>query len=74
MHDLRHFYASGLIASGCDVATDQRALRAASAITTLVTERRSLHGRRRRTRTAAEHLMASAVHDRGDLVRTRDDP
>src|SRR3954451_1039884 len=25
-HDLRHFYASGLIASGCDVVTVQRAL------------------------------------------------
>ncbi len=27
-HDLRHFYASGLIASGCDVVTVQRAPRA----------------------------------------------
>lgn len=26
MHDLRHFYASGLIASGCDVVAVQRAL------------------------------------------------
>ncbi len=26
LHDLRHFYASGLIASGCDVVTVQRAL------------------------------------------------
>jgi hypothetical protein len=25
LHDLRHFYASGLIASGCDVVTVQRA-------------------------------------------------
>jgi integrase len=25
-HDLRHFYASGLIAAGCDVVTVQRAL------------------------------------------------
>jgi integrase len=26
LHDLRHFYASGLIADGCDVVTVQRAL------------------------------------------------
>lgn len=26
LHDLRHFYASGLIAGGCDVVTVQRAL------------------------------------------------
>jgi integrase len=26
LHDLRHFYASGLIAAGCDVLTVQRAL------------------------------------------------
>ena len=28
LHDLRHFYASGLIAAGCDVVTVQRAPRA----------------------------------------------
>jgi len=27
-----------------------------------------------RTRAAAEHLMASALHDRADLVRTNIDP
>jgi integrase len=26
LHDLRHFYASGLIAAGCDVVTVQKAL------------------------------------------------
>jgi len=26
LHDLRHFYASGLIAAGCDVVTVQRAM------------------------------------------------
>ena len=26
LHDLRHFYASGLIAAGCDVVTVQHAL------------------------------------------------
>lgn len=37
LHDLRHFYASGLIAAGCDVVTVQRALGHASASTTLET-------------------------------------
>jgi integrase len=36
-HDLRHFYASGLIAAGCDVVTVQRALGHTSATTTLST-------------------------------------
>ena len=35
LHDLRHFYASGLIAAGCDVVTVQRALGHAQASTTL---------------------------------------
>lgn len=35
LHDLRHFYASGLIAAGCDVATVQHALGHSSATTTL---------------------------------------
>lgn len=37
LHDLRHFYASGLIASGCDVVAVQRALGHASATTMLNT-------------------------------------
>jgi hypothetical protein len=37
LHDLRHFYASGLIASGCGVVTAQRALEHASVTTTLST-------------------------------------
>jgi integrase len=37
LHDLRHFYASGLIASGCDVVTVQRALGHADATMTLST-------------------------------------
>jgi integrase len=36
-HDLRHFYASGLIAAGCDVVTVQRALGHAKATTALNT-------------------------------------
>ena len=37
LHDCRHFYASGLIAEGCDVVTVQRALGHSSATTTLNT-------------------------------------
>jgi integrase len=37
MHDLRHFYASGLIASGCDVVAVQRARGHAKPTTTLTT-------------------------------------
>ena len=34
LHDLCHFYASGLIAAGCDVVTVQRALGHSKATTT----------------------------------------
>jgi integrase len=37
LHDLRHYFASGLIAAGCDVVTVQRAMGHASAMTTLNT-------------------------------------
>lgn len=35
LHELRHYFASGLIAAGCDVVTVQRAMGHASATTTL---------------------------------------
>ena len=37
LHDLRHFYAAGLIVAGCDVVTVQRALGHQSAVVTLST-------------------------------------
>lgn len=37
LHELRHYFASGLIAAGCDVVTVQRAMGHASATTTLNT-------------------------------------
>jgi integrase len=37
LHDLRHFYASGLIGQGCDVVTIQRSLGHSTATTTLNT-------------------------------------
>jgi integrase len=70
---VRHFYASGLIASGCDVVTVQRALGHASANTTLATYSHLWPDADDRTRTAAAHLMTAALQDRADLLRTSDD-
>jgi len=47
LHDLRHFYASGLIRAGCDVVTVQRALGHSSAAITLTTYSAFVAGRRR---------------------------
>jgi integrase len=47
LHELRHYFASGLIAAGCDVVTAQRALGHAKATTTLNTT--PTWGRPRRT-------------------------
>lgn len=66
LHDLRHFYASGLIASGCDVVTVQRALGHASANTTLATYSHLWPDADDRRRAAAEHLMAAALQDGAD--------
>jgi integrase len=61
LHDLRHFYASGLIAAGCDVVTVQRALGHASATTTLRTYAHLWPTAEDRTRAAAANLMRSAT-------------
>jgi integrase len=61
LHDLRHFYASGLIASGCDVVTVQRALGHARATTTLNTYSHLWPTAEDRTRAAAGALVASAL-------------
>ncbi|WP_409332603.1 tyrosine-type recombinase/integrase [Trujillonella humicola] len=60
LHDLRHFYASGLIASGCDVVTVQRALGHATATTTLNTYSHLWPTAEDRTRRAAEQLFADS--------------
>ncbi len=63
LHDLRHFYASGLIAAGCDVVTVQRSLGHAKATTTLNTYAHLWPTAEDRTRKAAESIMsASLVH------------
>jgi integrase len=69
LHDLRHFYASGLIAAGCDVVTVQRALGHAKATTTLNTYAHLWPTAEDRTRSAAASLMAS-VSAAADSVRT----
>ena len=57
LHDLRHFYASALIAAGCDVVTVQRALGHARATTTLNTYTHLWSTAEDRTRQAASELM-----------------
>jgi integrase len=70
LHDLRHFYASGLIAAECDVVTVQRALGHAKATTTLGTYAHLWPTAEDRTRQAASELMATALPILADQVRT----
>ncbi|MBS2939575.1 site-specific integrase [Nocardioides sp. J2M5] len=66
LHDLRHFYASGLIADGCDVVTVQHALGHSSPTITLNTYSHLWPKAEDRTRAAAASLWVSA-----DPVRTQ---
>jgi integrase len=61
LHDLRHFYASGLIAAGCDVVTVQRSLGHGSASVTLDTYGHLWPDANDRTRQAASELYAQSV-------------
>lgn len=61
LHDLRHFYASGLIAAGCDVVTVQRALGHASATTTLDTYTHLWPGAADRTRNAVQDIIEETL-------------
>ena len=70
LHDLRHFYASGLIAAGCDVVTVQRALGHAKATTTLNTYAHLWPTAEDRTRRAAGDLLAGVLPVLADRVRT----
>ncbi|WP_028657091.1 tyrosine-type recombinase/integrase [Nocardioides sp. J54] len=65
LHDLRHFYASGLIAAGCDVVTVQHALGHSSPTITLDTYSHLWPKAEERTRAAAASLWVPA-----DSVRT----
>lgn len=70
LHDLRHFYASGLIAAGCDVVTVQRALGHARPTTTLNTYSHLWPDAEDRTRSAAAGLIAAVYPDSADSSRT----
>jgi len=69
LHDLRHFYVSGLVASGCDVVTVQRAVGHSSATVTLSVYSHLWPDAADRTRAAAAQLM-TAVLSPADSVRT----
>ncbi|WP_267900150.1 tyrosine-type recombinase/integrase [Kocuria soli] len=60
IHDLRYFYASGLIAAGCDVVTVQRALGHSSATVTLNYYAHLWPSAEDKTREAAATLMQVA--------------
>lgn len=72
LHDLRHYYASGLIAAGCDVVTVQRALGHAKATTTLNTYSRMWPTAEDRTRAASASLLATVLAPVADSLRTAD--
>jgi integrase len=75
IHDLRHFFASGLIAAGCDVVTVQHSLGHAKASTTLNTYAHLWPTARDRTRDAAQSIMAVSMKDptRHEVLRTATD-
>ncbi|MDT5321823.1 MAG: hypothetical protein QOD88_4345 [Mycobacterium sp.] len=70
LHDLRHFYASGLIYAGCDVVTVQRALGHGNASVTLSTYSHLWPNADDRTRNAATALFDQA---RGSAYVVRTD-
>ncbi len=63
LHDLRHYFASGLIAAGCDVVTVQRAMGHASA-TTLSTYAHLWPTAEDKTRAAASEMAAAVLATR----------
>ncbi|MGO9098677.1 MAG: tyrosine-type recombinase/integrase [Mycobacterium sp.] len=70
LHDLRHFYASGLISAGCDVVTVQRALGHHSATVTLSTYAHLWPDASDRTRKAAGELFAACAEPAANQLRT----
>jgi len=72
LHSCRHFYASGLIAAGCDVVTVQRALGHAKATTTLDTYSHLWPTAEDRTRRAASNLIDGVLGGAADYRRTSD--
>ncbi|MDI9917852.1 site-specific integrase [Rhodococcus sp. IEGM 1379] len=70
MHSLRHYFASGLIAAGCDVVTVQRALGHSSASVTLDTYSHLWPKAEDRTRKAASGLLGEALGSTAYPLRT----
>lgn len=70
LHGLRHYYASGLIAAGCDVVTVQRALGHRSPSTTLNVYSHLWPSAEDRTRSAAAGLVSTTLRESADSVRT----
>lgn len=70
LHSLRHYYASGLIADGCDVVTVQRALGHSSASVTLDTYSHLWPKAEDRTRKAASGLFDEALGTTAYSLRT----
>lgn len=71
LHDLRHYYASGLIFAGCDVVTVQRALGHSKATVTLNTYAHLWPDAEDRTRKAASGLVQQALGSTADGLRTQ---
>jgi integrase len=69
LHHLRHYYASGLIAAGCDVVTVQRALGHQTATVTLNTYSHLWPSAEDKTRGAVAAMLAEALSG-ADSVRT----
>ena len=67
LHDLRHFFASGLIAAGCNVVTVQRAMGHATATTTLNTYSHLWPTAEDKTRDAASAMAKQALAARSTV-------
>lgn len=70
LHDMRHFYASGLIASGCDVVTVQRSLGHSSPSVTLDVYSHLWPSAEDKTRAASSGIMKSVHENLADYLRT----
>jgi integrase len=69
LHDTRHYYASGLIAAGCDVVTVSRALGRSSSTTTLGTYAHLWPSAEDRTRKAAAGLIVESLDPGASTLR-----
>lgn len=69
LHELRHYFASGLIAAGCDVVTVQRAMGHASATTTLSTYAHLWPTVEDKTRAAASDMASAVLAASANAVR-----